>query len=42
MLEMHLRQPRFTYNACRPFTKNKEIIPNFKKHEIHNLFVETN
>ena len=24
MLEMHLRQPGFTYSACGPFTKNKE------------------
>ena len=24
MPEMPLRQPRFTYNACGPFTKNKE------------------
>ena len=24
--EMHLRQPGFTYNACGPFTKNKERI----------------
>ena len=25
MPEMHLKQPRFTYSACRPFTKkNKE------------------
>ena len=23
MHEMHLRQPGFTYSACRPFTKNK-------------------
>ena len=23
MLEMHLKQPRFTYSACGPFTKNK-------------------
>ena len=23
---MHLRQPGFTYNACGPFTKNKERI----------------
>ena len=22
--EIHLRQPRFTYSACRAFTKNKE------------------
>ena len=24
MSEMHLRQPKFTYSACAPFTKNKE------------------
>ena len=24
MPEMHLRKPGFTYNACGPFTKNKE------------------
>ena len=23
MPEMHLRQPRFTYSTCGPFTKNK-------------------
>ena len=23
MLEMHLRQPGFTYSACGPFTKNQ-------------------
>ena len=23
MPEMHLKQPGFTYIACRPFTKNK-------------------
>ena len=22
--EMHLKQPGFTYSACRPFTKNKK------------------
>ena len=31
MLEMHLRQPGFTYNACGPFTKNKERIQRFKE-----------
>ena len=31
MPEMHLRQPTFTYNACRPFTKNKERIKKFKE-----------
>ena len=28
---MHLRQPGFTYSACRPFTKNKERIQKFKE-----------
>ena len=31
MLEMHLRQPGFTYRACGPFTKNKERIQKFKE-----------
>ena len=26
MPEMHLRQPRFTYSACGPFTKHKQRI----------------
>ena len=30
MPEMHLKQPRFTYSACEPFTKNKERIQKFK------------
>ena len=29
MPEMHLRQPRFTYSACGPFTKSKERIQKF-------------
>ena len=29
MPEMHLRQPRFTYSACGPFTKNKERMQKF-------------
>ena len=28
---MHLKQPGFTYSACRPFTKNKERIEKFMK-----------
>ena len=27
--EMHLRQPGFTYSACRPFTKHKQRIQKF-------------
>ena len=29
MPEMHLNQPGFTYSACGPFLKNKEIIKKF-------------
>ena len=29
MPEMHLKQPGSTYNACGPFTKNKERIQKF-------------
>ena len=31
MPEIHLRQSRFTYSACGPFTKNKKRIENFLK-----------
>ena len=31
MLEMHLKQPRFTYSACGSFTKNKVRIQKFKE-----------
>ena len=31
MLEMHLKQPGFTYSACGPFTKNKKRIQKFQE-----------
>ena len=31
MPEMHLRQPRFLYSACGPFTTHKERIKEFKR-----------
>ena len=31
MLEMHLKQPGFTYSACGSFTKNKGRIRKFKE-----------
>ena len=31
MPEMYLRLPRFTYSACRHFTKNKERTQKFKE-----------
>ena len=30
MLKIHLRQPRFVYSACGPFTRHKERIKEFK------------
>ena len=36
MLEMHLKQPGFTYNACGPFTKNKRRIQKFLETENTN------
>ena len=41
MPEMHLRQPRFTYSACGPLTKNKEY-KKLKKDEIQDIFIKTN
>ena len=29
--EIHLKQSRFTYGACGPFTKNKKRIQKFKE-----------
>ena len=31
MPEMHLRQPRFVYRSCGPFTRHKETIKKFKQ-----------
>ena len=31
MPEMHLRQPRFVYSACGPFTRHKERVKEFKR-----------
>ena len=31
MPEMHLREPRFVYSACGPFTRHKERIKEFKR-----------
>ena len=28
---MHLRQPRFVYSTCGPFTRHKERIKEFKR-----------
>ena len=33
MIEMHLKQPGFTYHACGPFAENKKRIKKFKETE---------
>ena len=30
MPQLHLKQPRFTYSACRPFTKHREKVQRFR------------
>ena len=40
MPEMHLRQPRFVYSACEPFTRHKERIKNSNKLVIRVIFIE--
>ena len=40
MPEMHLKQPRFTYNACGPFTKNKKRIQKLKKNRRYKLYLQ--
>ena len=42
MPELHLKQQAFTYNACGPFTKHREIIRNLEKQVIQNIYTETN
>ena len=40
MPEMHLRQPRFVYSACGPFTRHKERIQDVQV--IRVMFIEMN
>ena len=42
MPEMHLRQPRFVYSPCGPFTRHKERIKEFKRKAIRVIFIEMN
>ena len=41
MPEMHLRQPRFVYIACGPFTRHKERIKEFKRTD-HTRYIYRN
>ena len=31
MPELHLKEPRFTYSDCRPFTKHRERVQRFRE-----------
>ena len=42
MPQIHLRQPRFTYIACVPFTKTEKGSKNLKRQEIQDTFIKTN
>ena len=42
MYEMHLKQPRFTYSACGPFTNIKKELKSLNKHEILIIFIKMN
>ena len=42
MLEMHLKQPGFTYSACGPFTKKKERIEKFMQTGNADYIYKTN
>ena len=42
MPELNLKQPGFTYSACRPFTRNKKRTQTFMKQEIKIIFIGIN
>ena len=42
MSQVHLRQPRFIYSACRPFIKTKERIQKFKETGNSRYIYKTN
>ena len=42
MPEMNLRQPGFTYNACGPFTKNKERMKKVKEQGVQDILIKMN
>ena len=43
MPEMHLRQPRFVYSTCGPFTRHKERIKEFNRTGVMRvIFIEMN
>ena len=42
MPELLLKQPGFTYNACSPFTKNKERIEKFMETGNTNFIYKMN
>ena len=39
MRELNLKQPGFTYNACRPFSKHRGRIQNFRETSCFKTFI---
>ena len=42
MPEMHLRQPRLTYNACDHFLETKKRHKYFKRQRVHDISIKLN
>ena len=42
MPEMQLKQPGFTYSACRSYSIKKREYKNLKKQGIRDIFIKTN
>ena len=42
MLEMHLKEPGFTYSGCGPLLKIKKEFKNLKKQDIQNISIRMN
>ena len=40
MPDIHLKQPRFTYSACGPFTQKSKKYKNLKKQGIEHMFIQ--
>ena len=40
MPEMHLKQPRFTYSVCSPFSKSKKGIEKFMQTRKYRLYLQ--
>ena len=41
MPEIHLRQPRFIYSACEPFTKTRKTTKVLKNQNTYGIFIKS-